>query len=94
MTENGIALAEFLNQLEKPEQEEFSSYIYNIYNTLNNPEQWKENPYVNGIKNINKNARDLSKALKKLSTFIRKIIEKNGAGTDTGEPDRKYSGIL
>lgn len=76
MTENGIALAEFLNQLEKPEQEEFSSYIYNIYNTLNNAEQWKENPYVNGIKNINKNARDLSKALKKLSTFIRKIIEK------------------
>ena len=76
MTENGIALAEFLNKLEKPEQEEFSSYIYNIYNTLNNAEQWKENPYVNGIKNINKNARDLSKALKKLSTFIRKIIEK------------------
>jgi hypothetical protein len=76
MTENGIALAEFLNQLEKPEKEEFSSYIYNIYNTLNNSEQWKENPYVNGIKNINKNARDLSKALKKLSTFIRKIIEK------------------
>lgn len=76
MTENGIALAEFLNQLEKPEQEEYSGYIYNIYNTLNNAEQWKENPYVNGIKNINKNARELSKALKKLSTFIRKIIEK------------------
>lgn len=76
MTENGIALAEFLNRLEKPEKEEFSSYIYNIYNTLNNQEQWKENPYVNGVKNINKNARDLSKALKKLSTFIRAIIEK------------------
>ena len=76
MTENGIALAEFLNKLEKHEQEEFSSYIYNIYNTLSNTEQWKENPYVNGIKNINKNARDLSKALKKLSTFIRNIIEK------------------
>ena len=52
MTENGIALAEFLNQLEKPEQEEFSSYIYNIYNTLNNPEQWKENPYVKRHKKI------------------------------------------
>ena len=76
MTENGIALADFLNQLEKPEKEEFSSYIYNIYNTLNNPEQWRDNPYVNGIKNINKNARQLSKALKKLSTFIRTIIEK------------------
>ena len=76
MTEAGIALAEFLNQLGKPEKEEFSSYIYNIYNTLNNPDQWKEHPYINGIKNINRNARDLSKALKKLSTFIRKIIEK------------------
>ena len=76
MTESGIALAEFLNQLEKPEKEEFSSYIYAIYNTLSNPEQWKENPYVNGVKSINKNARQLSKALKKLSTFIRTIIEK------------------
>ena len=34
MTESGIALAEFLNLLEKPEKEEFSSHIYNIY--LNN----------------------------------------------------------
>jgi hypothetical protein len=76
MTENGILLAEFLNQLKKPEKEEFSSYIFNIYNTLNNEEQWKENPYVDGIKNINRNARALSKALKKLSTFIRKIIER------------------
>ena len=72
-TENGIALAEFLNRLEKPEKEEFPSYIYDKYNTLNNAEQWKENPYVNGIKNINKNARTLSKALKKLSTLVRKI---------------------
>ena len=76
MTENGIALAEFLSSLEKHEQEEFSSYIFNIYNTLNNPSQWKDNPYVNGIKNIYKNAKNLSKSLKKLSTFIRKIIEK------------------
>lgn len=76
MTEQGIALVELLNQLQKPEKEEFSSYIYNIYNTLNNQDQWKENPYIDGIKNINKNARALSKALKKLSTFIKKIIEK------------------
>lgn len=76
MTESGIALSEFLAGLKKPEKEEFSSYIFNIYNTLNNGNQWKDNPYVNGIKNINKNARALSNALKKLSTFIRKIIER------------------
>lgn len=76
MTENGIALAEFLEQLQKPEKEEFSSYIYNIYNALNNEEQWKENPYINGLKSIHRNAKALSKSLKKLSTFIRKIIEK------------------
>lgn len=76
MTENSIALAEMLMQLEKPEKEEFSSYIFNIYNTLQNQDQWIENPYINGVKNIHKNARSLSKALKKLSTFIRKIIEK------------------
>ena len=31
MTEQGILLAEFLQQLCQPEREEFSSYIYNIY---------------------------------------------------------------
>ncbi len=76
MTEQGIALAEFLNQLEQPEKEEFSSYIFNIFNTLSNEEQWKENPYAGGIRNVYRNARSLSKSLKKLSTFIRKIIEK------------------
>lgn len=34
MTETGIRLAEFLAELKKPEKEEFSSYIYTIYNTL------------------------------------------------------------
>lgn len=76
MTEQGLLLAEFLIQLEKPEKEEYSGYIYNIYNTLKNEELWLENPYVNGIKSIHMNAKLLSKSLKKLSTFIRKIIEK------------------
>lgn len=76
ITEQGILLAEFLIQLEKPEKEEYSGYIFNIYNTLQNEELWKENPYVNGIKSIHINAKSLSKSLKKLSTFIRKIIEK------------------
>lgn len=76
MTEQGLLLAEFLIQLEKPEKEEYSGYIFNIYNTLQNEELWLENPYVNGIKSIHLNAKLLSKSLKKLSTFIRKIIEK------------------
>lgn len=76
MTEQGLLLAEFLIQLEKPEKEEYSGYIFNIYNTLKNEELWLENPYVNGIKSIHLNAKLLSKSLKKLSTFIRKIIEK------------------
>lgn len=76
MTEQGLLLAEFLIQLEKPEKEEYSGYIFNIYNTLKNEELWLENPYVNGIRSIHLNAKLLSKSLKKLSTFIRKIIEK------------------
>ena len=40
-------LAEFLQQLRKPEREEYSSYIYNI---LRNEEQWSQNPYVEGLK--------------------------------------------
>ena len=52
MTEQGILLAEFLQQLRSPEREEFSSYIYNIYNVLKNEEQWSGDPYVNGLRNI------------------------------------------
>ena len=62
MSEQGILLAEFLNSLRKPEREEFSSYIINIYN-------------VNGLKNVYRNVKALSKALKRLSTSIKKIIE-------------------
>ncbi len=76
MAEQGILLAEFLQQLRKPEREEFSSYIFNIYNILRSEEQWSSDPYVAGIKNIYRNAKQLSKALKRLATFIKKIIEK------------------
>lgn len=76
MTEQGILLAEFLQRLCRPEREEFSSYIYNIYNILKNDGQWIQEPYVNGLKNIYRNARLLSKSLKRLSTFIKKIIER------------------
>ena len=52
ITEQGLLLAEFLIQLEKPEKEEYSGYIFNIYNTFRNEELWQENPYVNGIKSL------------------------------------------
>lgn len=74
MTEQGIALAEFLQQLSAPERAEFSGYIFDIYNRLMNEEQWRENPYVNAVKAVYDNARGLSGSLKKLSTFIRDII--------------------
>jgi|GEM_PF-278675 len=76
MTERGILLAEFLQNLGRPEKEEFSGYIFAIYNTLKTREQWKDNPYVDGLKSVYRNAKLLSGALKKLSTFIRKIIER------------------
>ena len=76
ITEQGILLAELLTRLEKPEREELSSYMYNIYNTLLNKEQWNGDPYVGALKNIYRNAKSLSKSLKKMSTYIRKTIEK------------------
>lgn len=76
ITEPGVMLAELLIKLEQPEREEFSSYIYNIYNTLKNEEQWNGDPYVAALKNVYKNAKSLSKSLKKMSTYIRKTIEK------------------
>ena len=69
MTEQGIALAEFFEHLLMPQREEFSSYIFNIYNTLINEDQWLQDPYSLCLVNVYKNSRNLSKALKKLATY-------------------------
>lgn len=76
ITEQGVMLAELLIRLKEPEREELSSYMYNIYNILMNQEQWNGDPYVGALKNIYKSAKMLSKSLKKMSTYIRKTIEK------------------
>ncbi len=75
MTEQGIALAEFLKNLAQPEREEYSKYIHTIFNTLANKRQWEQNPYINAVKVVYDNAKQLAKSLKVLSTFIRKKIE-------------------
>ena len=76
MTERGVQLAEFLQRLRSREKEEYAGYIINIYDLLNNPDVWKEHPYINGLKAIHQNARLLSGALKRLATYIRRIIER------------------
>ncbi len=76
MTEQGIRLAEFLEQLKKPEREEFSGYIFHIYNILRSEDPWSRDPYAEGLKNVYRSAKLLAKALKRLSTFIKKIIER------------------
>ncbi len=75
MSEQGIMLAEFIERLMMPEREEFSSYIFNIYNTLSNKDQWADEPYSLCLSSVYRNSRNLSKSLKKLATFIRRIIE-------------------
>jgi len=83
-----------LQQLAKPEREEFSSYIFNIYNILRNEEQWNSDPYVACVKNIYRNSKQLSKALKRLATFIKKNYRKDGKGGESGKSDGKYFGVL
>ena len=77
MTDNGIALAEFLQKLKKPMTPEFSSYILNIYNRFKSKEYADKQELYNFIlKPTFSDAKALSSALKKLSTSIKKIIEK------------------
>jgi len=77
MTDNGIALAEFLQRLKRPATPEFSSYILNIYNRFNSKEYENKQELYNFIlKTTFADAKSLSSSLKKLSTSIKKIIEK------------------
>ena len=75
MTDRGVQLAEFLETLIEPHRVEYTTYISNIYFKLKNPVQWEKDPYVFALKDIYNNARQLSSALKQLSTSIRTIIE-------------------
>ena len=77
MTDNGVALAEFLQRLKTPVNPEFSSYILNIYNRFNSREYEKKQELYNFIlKPTFLDAKALASSLKKLSTSIKKIIEK------------------
>ena len=92
MTEQGVFLAEFLQKMMKPEWEEFSSYIFNIYNILQNPDQWEPDIYVNAPRSVYRNAKQLSGALKRLATFIvKKIIERMVREESAGKSDRRTS---
>ena len=75
MTEQGVLLAEFLMNLKRPEKAEFASYIFDIYNTINNKDQWQDNPYIFALKSVYRNAKALAKSLKRLSTYMKKYIE-------------------
>ncbi len=75
LTEEGIALAEFLSKIISPSKTEYSSFVFNIYNLLNNRKQWEKDPYNLALLPIYNEAKQLSIALKKLSTSIREIIE-------------------
>lgn len=76
MTEHGIALAEFLSGITHPQTEEYSSIVFNIYNTLRNENQWRFDPYVYALKAVHGYAKQLANSLKKLSTQMKSIIEK------------------
>lgn len=76
MSDNGIALAEFLQRLAKPSRPEFSSYILNIYNRFSHQTgEQKEDPYNLVLKPTFQDAKALSSSLKMLSTSIKKTIE-------------------
>lgn len=75
MTDNGLALAQFIEGLKNPKRSEFSVSIYTIYNTLEHWAQGEQNPYKLILTPVYDEARKLSSALKKLATSIKKIIE-------------------
>ncbi len=75
MSEHGIALAEFLLSLRRPEKEEYAGYINQIYSILNNPDLMRDDPYINVLRPIYRDAKALARSLKRLATFIRQIID-------------------
>ncbi len=75
MSEQGIALSEFLQSLRKPEREEYAGYIITIYSVLQNQELLREHPYLDVLRPVHRQAKLLARSLKRLATFIRRVIE-------------------
>ena len=80
-------------------REEFSSYIYNIYNVLRSQEQWVQNPYGNCLKNVYRNTKLLSKSFFTRRRRIRSTVSEpmsipQSAGVDCCEypPDKTDNG--
>lgn len=74
ITEQGVILAELLIRLERPEREELSSYMYNIYNTLLNQEQWNGDPYVGALKTYIRMQKHCQNLLRKcLLIFVKQL---------------------
>lgn len=65
MTDNGIALAEFLEKLSKPMRPEYSNFILNIYNRLKSQtKEQKSEPYSLLLRPTFEDAKALSSSLK------------------------------
>lgn len=89
MTEQGVFLAEFLQKMMKPEWEEFSSYIFNIYNILQNPDQWEPDIYVNALRSVYRNAKQLSGCAQAPGDLYQKNHRADGARGKPGKSDRR-----
>ena len=93
MTEQGVFLAEFLQKMMKPEWEEFSSYIFNIYNILQNPDQWEPDIYVNALRSVYRNAKAL-RCAQAPGDLYQKNHRADGARGKPGKSDRERPRIL
>ncbi|MFQ9208749.1 MAG: Wadjet anti-phage system protein JetA family protein [Clostridium fessum] len=93
MTEQGVFLAEFLQKMMKPEWEEFSSYIFNIYNILQNPDQWEPDIYVNALRSVYA-TRNSSPVRSSAWRPLSKNHRADGARGKPGKSDRECPRIL
>ena len=70
MTKAGIGLAQYLKSVISNDDMNYAGCIYDIYNTLQNDNQWTERPYDDGLKLVYSKAKRLSSALQQLSTNL------------------------
>ncbi len=85
LNDYAVSILDCFRSIVKDEETEYQNVIQTIYSIVINAEAYQNKPYENILIGVEENVEKLTKELKKLSTNIKKYIDKSTAGKDAAE---------
>lgn len=90
LNDYAVSLLDCFRAIVKDEETEYQNVIQTIYSIVINSEAYQNKPYENILIGVEENVEKLTKELKKLSTNIKKYIDRSTFGKDAAEIIEDY----